>query len=875
MKRTLLMIVSIVAVLLLLGTIAWWVFLARWVPTQGKARIETELERRFPIDVSIGAMRYEPLRGFLLTETQVADRASKELWFATPAMRVSVGWRPLLLQRVLVFRAEGPITSPAMTDLTASGRYGLSAKSLSVDVHTTAVTLENLSAWLRTRLPPSLTEATLQADLHLLHQPGIPPTITGTLTGSDTVWSSPTLRAHGDLILDGRVTFPERSGGRWSIDSLVTVRDGVLEGIKSVETITNLAGIARITEVSLTIEELTGTAAGSRWTLTGTLQPLLAPSVEVLLSSTVQLESVVKLMPAVAASWQPSGPADLRAVCRGPLQPHVTLDCLLNVQLRGAALAGATLKHPLTQMNGQLAYDPWMRRLTVTQLSGRMLGDPVSLTGEATFTTPTRLALHVKGTFPLEMLEGSLAPEGPVSHLGGKAEVDLSIRRERTTRYEGRVELREAGATLTAFPYPLEQVTGAVLLREGRIEAPELSLRVKEQPITLSATLDLDEEPRLSALVRLPQGQLRWISRTTPEQLIIDEATLSLAESRLTVTGTLDRTAPGSSVLSAKGMVDLAELNELPFIALPALKAWQLQGRVDVNASFTGPTSAWQAGEIHGRVLAEALSVREIPVEQLTCEVEQRNRTLRVRIPSALMANGKFQGEATMEHAPRGTDYVLQADLTGLHLERLALAIPAWRSRSVTGTASAHAAMTGTWESRPTWRGDGWLNASGERLADVPLLDTVLGGLFGVLGDRLGLEPLRRAQITQVSVQWQLANERFSTEDLRLGGLAGTEPMAIYGTGSVGLDQTLDLVIDPELSEASLLQAPTTSSITGVVLKAIGKLETLRRLVGRHRLTGTIKQPNYRFEVGQQEMLKEVNPSNPAGLLQDIIKSLN
>ena len=133
----------------------------------------------------------------------------------------------------------------------------------------------------------------------------------------------------------------------------------------------------------------------------------------------------------------------------------------------------------------------------------------------------------------------------------------------------------------------------------------------------------------------------------------------------------------------------------------------------------------------------------------------------------------------------------------------------------------------------------------------------------------------KRQQITQVSVQWQLANERFSTKDLRLGGLAGTEPMAIYGTGSVGLDQTLDLVIDPELSEASLLQAPTTSSITGVVLKAIGKLETLRRLVGRHRLTGTIKKPNYRFEVGQQDILKEVDPSNPAGLLQDIIKSLN
>ena len=209
---------------------------------------------------------------------------------------------------------------------------------------------------------------------------------------------------------------------------------------------------------------------------------------EVVLSSHVQLEALVKLMPAVAASWQPLGPAKLRAVCRGPLQPKPTLDCLLDATPQGITLAGAKLKHPLTQMSGRLTYDPWMRRLTITQLSGRVLGDPVSLTGEATFTKPTRLALHVKGTFPLETLEGSLAPEGPVSRLGGKAELDLSIRREDTIRYTGRVTFHEARARVAALFAPIEQLSGTVLLRENQIEAPQLTLRLKEQPITLAAT---------------------------------------------------------------------------------------------------------------------------------------------------------------------------------------------------------------------------------------------------------------------------------------------------------------------------------------------------------------------------------------------------
>ena len=136
------------------------------------------------------------------------------------------------------------------------------------------------------------------------------------------------------------------------------------------------------------------------------------------------------------------------------------------------------------------------------------------------------------------------------------------------------------------------------------------------------------------------------------------------------------------------------------------------------------------------------------------------------------------------------------------------------------------------------------------------------------------VDMLRRADITQASLHWRLAKERFETDDLRLGGIAGTEPMAVYAKGSVGFDQTLDFVVDPELSESTLLQAPTTSSLAGVLLKAVGKLETLRRLVGRHRLTGTITHPNYRFQVGRQELLQEVDPANPTGLLQDIMKSL-
>ncbi len=96
------------------------------------------------------------------------------------------------------------------------------------------------------------------------------------------------------------------------------------------------------------------------------------------------------------------------------------------------------------------------------------------------------------------------------------------------------------------------------------------------------------------------------------------------------------------------------------------------------------------------------------------------------------------------------------------------------------------------------------------------------------------------------------------------------EPVAVYATGSVGLDQTLDFVVEPELSEGALLQAPTTASLARTFLQAAGGLERLRRMIGRHRLTGTLQKPQYRFELSPQEVFKQIAPAS-GELLQQLL----
>ncbi len=874
LKRIVVTIVMAVVSLSLIGSLALWVVLSRWVPTKGKALVIETVERHVPVVVSIGAMRYELFRGFALDDVHAVDPLSGDTWLAAPSMRIRVGWLPLLLQKHVVFHASAPITAPCTTTLALSGRYRLRQPSLTLEIKSVNIPLSSLTAPLTRYVPSSLQDGTLQFQLHLRQAPDLPWEISGRVTGAQLVWVGPSWRLTGDATVEGRAQPPRTGRDRWLIEAEARLSRALLEGLSTVGPISEIHGAIRISQEQLDIHQLTGTALGSPWTLEGTVAMGARPSFEALITSRAALGPLAAAFPTLASSWQPAGAADVRAVCRGPLTPQPVVDCLAHAEFREVTLTGSRLTQPITRIAGTVEHDLLARQLSIIRLEGSVLDEALSLNGDVTWSSPPILSLDVKGILPLTVLAGWLPPNSALTQLDGTAVLDLHIEgRGDAPRYLGRVELHDARADIAPLAKRLEGVTGQILLTEQEIATRGMTLRVGDQPLTLTGSVAPGAVPSVTATVQFPEGWCRVMSRISPEDLLIDEGELRVRHSQVRLRGRISRTREHSSAVRIEGLVELGELHALPFAPLPALEPWRLQGQAAVEGTFQGRLSHWTDADIQGRIRAEAVRIRDVPLEQVVGSLEQEDRVLRLRIPSATAAGGRFSGELSVDHRKRSRGYLIQADLTGVQLEHLTHVIPAWRARSVTGQASGHLTLSGTWEDRATWSGNGWLNAAGERLGDVPLLDKLFRGLFGVLGDRLGLEMLRRAEITQASVQWRLGNERFRTDDLRLGGLAGTEPVAVYAKGSVGLDQTLDFVIEPELSEGMVLQAPTTSALARTVLKAAGQLERLRRLIGRHRLTGTIKQPAYRFELGTQEIFKQLAPV-PGDLLENLFDAV-
>ena len=304
MKRVLISAIAILLGLALLTGLAGWAFLSSWIPVHGKTRLIQVLERSGTIQVTIGAVRYHPLQGFIVEDLRITDRRSNTLQGVVPSLTAQVSWLPLLATRTVVFRARATVERPARTLVHLAGRYHLRRDRLSLEVVTTDIPLRSLSAPLASFVPAQLTDGTLRAALHWIQSPTERPTLTGKIDGVGLVWAMPTWRVTGDLAVEGTAT-PPAQGARGTFLAHAVLRRATLTGVPVAGTITALDGDATLTPDRVEVLRLQGSALGSPWTAEGRIQLGPAPTLDAFATSHAELARLAAAFPDAAKRWQP------------------------------------------------------------------------------------------------------------------------------------------------------------------------------------------------------------------------------------------------------------------------------------------------------------------------------------------------------------------------------------------------------------------------------------------------------------------------------------------------------------------------------------------------------------------------------------------
>ena len=365
--------------------------------------------------------------------------------------------------------------------------------------------------------------------------------------------------------------------------------------------------------------------------------------------------------------------------------------------------------------------------------------------------------------------------------------------------------------------------------------------------------------PQLEATGRVADADVTLQATLRDDALAIDAAVWSRNDSRLTLRGAISRTADAPSDVRLTGSAALADLAALPWLHIPVIDQWKLDGTLAVQVRARGDLRRWTSLQMLGVIRTDALSISGVPLRNASVELEQTQEKLSVRLTQASLAGGRLSGRAVLDWQQTPTPYLCELDAIQVDLGQLAAQLPAWKDKTIDGQASGHVSVLGAWNDAAGAHGDGWLKATGQRLADVPLLNKFFKNIvLGSLADWIGLSNLRTAQIASISGTFQLRNERVMTDSLTLSGAAGLEPIAFYVQGSAGFDKTLDVNVETDLSEQMLSDAMGKTTLAGRMLKAVGSLQRMKRLVGRYHIGGTLDKPEPTFEYSFDQTLSRV-----------------
>ena len=600
--------------------------------------------------------------------------------------------------------------------------------------------------------------------------------------------------------------------------------------------------------------------------------------------------------PANPSQGKETGPLGQRQVVGWP-----DIELMAKVELREVSLLIPQLPHRLEHLIGHLEYDHLTKRLLIESLHGRIHDDPVTLEGSVTLTPPAVLHLRAQTTTDLGLWKEVLPHNSVIQSLAGRVVGQLALDGSVThPTWQGEATLEDARLQVRGWPKPIAGLTGAIRFADDELSSSHLSFTIGDVPVLLAGTITaLTASPQIACRVEASNSSLTLNGTLQSDRLLVDRSELSIGNSHVRVHGHVSRlpaqashpttclSAEGGSTepcggsalgaedrwwgqLTATGTVDLSDLSRIPWVHPKGLEAWRVEGTTVVQLRLLGPLDDWRSVEAAGFLRADQVAVRGIPLRTVSAELEQRQGKVAIRLTHATVADGRLAGAWLLQPYSDPARYLFEFDLTKADLAQLVPLIPAWSRRQIHGSASAHASFSGVWNDRMSLRGDGWVHAAGDRLAELPLIDRLFHGVFGALADRLGLASLRSAQLTKLAGQWRLSQERISTDDLRLSATAGTEAIVVGFRGSVGLDHTLDLIVEPELPEQLVLQAPNTSALGTAILKLVGGAEQLKRLVGRHHLGGTIDHPQYTFELRLDQLLNSLLSSGFGQLLDSV-----
>lgn len=827
-----------------------------WIPENGRELLESKLKESLPVDLKIETVAFSPIGGLTIGRTEVIDRLTGDLISEIDEIRTHINWIPLMAGTQIPFIAEVDVQSPLESRWYLKGAYDLQQNHLKTQITSrTPLDITELETSFLKLLPEALQQGIFDIDGKIQLVPRQEFTFQGRLVGSEMRIDSDGYRLDADARFAGRITQPLSLKKQPPvIDGQLEINHGEFSGPEPVKSIRQIEATLDIDPQRTTIERFFAEAFNSQWKVDGHLDDYRSPKFEITVGSRTDVATIFALFEEQVMDWTASGPADVHATCRGRQEIDDEtiawwLDCTSRLSLDGVSLNGPPLAMPLQDISGDLIFDHFNDTLSFENLKARLPQSPITVNGTYRLQPEPTLDLSVTGTLALPLVVPAVSDLQGLTVANGLASINLNAKGPQSSpHFSGSADLEAVELHWDTLPHPVKDLSGLISFDGERLTAVNLQAQYDQETYRgrIEADLSNTQSPRISGIINNTQGSLKADIQPKDADWVIHQASLEIPQGQLDLGGTIEKQAPYAAQLQIRGKTTVAGIRSFP---LPINDPSHLpeSGTLQIDANYFGPIQRYAEAMWDAQVFADQVVWKKVPMDQLHLEAHYNGEAMQVKLLEGLIAGGPAQGRFFISEFSDRARCWLNGDIADAQLPLLKAALVPDTKHALEGIGSAQFQIEGPCSDLPSWQGKGWAYAAGEDLGRARLLDRLLGrGLISIITDGLlGLSSLRQMQIREASLHWVLDQQRFHTEDMRLAGNSAGQPVAFFIAGSVGLDKTLDLVLDVDMTTQP--ETEQTADTSSGIVKAIFQVAQQLHDAGAARvhIGGTMDEPKY------------------------------
>lgn len=486
-------------------------------------------------------------------------------------------------------------------------------------------------------------------------------------------------------------------------------------------------------------------------------------------------------------------------------------------------------------------------------LKGRVLFQPDLLTLERVMGHYQSLAFKATGTlrsFKELLLNATIYTDSKINEV-------LALLSEEQKKLIGKLDIQGNCQAVTTVHGTLRksselQTDYKILVRDGTIMSPDKKINLSKVAAQISVDdagfrisrcgfTAADKNYTLSAFIPKSSESLRTLNLASKDFDL--EASYALDKNTVLVQKATARSNGLSAVfrgqlsnlndptLDVEGDVTIALNRIKPLLSTyaPALKDAELDGTLSgpfiLKGTWNDPTGWNLSADVNG----DQVSVKKnLHLGHFELQMRLKDKVVSIPYLRANPYQGTLGANLRMDLTKTELPFEGKVFANNLNLRMLAQDI-APQQKDLSGTAIFQTTLSGQLKSQGTYLGSGSVSIREGKLWQT--------NLFKAMGKLpfLKVEGLDSVTFHDLSASFDIHDKKLWTQNLNL--LSDTVDLSLRG--SVGFDQTLDLLMDIQYSNSVKLGAMDTGGLAPFIVEQVGDF------ISQYRIRGTLKEPKF------------------------------